>query len=138
VGVLTPSTRRFLLVLAARLVPASAAYDASAREACLRLIDETLASRPAALRRQVALVLLMLRWAPALRFGRPLDRLEAGAQDLVLRWFQRCPVQAVRTGFWGVRTLVFLGCYGRPGAGVALGYAPSFDGHAVLHARTGR
>ena len=137
-GALTPSNQRFVLAVAARVVPASVTYSDADRAACLRLVDETLASRPAAMQRQFATFLRVLRWAPALRYGHPLDRLEPSDQDRVLRWFQRCPLQRVRSGFWGVRTLVLIGCYGRPDAGPAMGYTPSRDGNAVLHARARR
>ena len=65
-------------------------------------------------------------------------RLDGARQDAVLRFFQDAPIQLVRSGFWGVRTLIFIGCYGRPDAGADIGYSPSADGNAVLHARARR
>jgi len=70
------------------------------------LIDGTLASRTPAMRRQLRLFLAALRWLPFLRYLRPLDRLDGRRQDAALRWFQNHPLQLIRGGFWGVRTLV--------------------------------
>ena len=135
---LSDARRAFLLTLAARLVPWSCHLTPDRRNALLDLIANTLASRPPAVQRQFGLFLGVLRWAPALRYLRRLDRLDAPRQDAVLRWFQDCPAALIRSGFWGVRTLVFLGCYGHPDAGAAIAYTPSKDGNAVLHARARR
>lgn len=104
----------------------------------LALIDQALADRPAAIQRQFSLFLHVLRWAPVARYGRPLDRLAPQQQDSVLRWFQDFPVQVIRSGFWGVRTLVMMSYYARPEVGASIGYQPSADGNAVLHARSRR
>ena len=135
---LSDARRAFLLSLAARMVPGSTTLTPAGREAFQRLIAGTLSTRPAAMQRQFGLFLGVLRWAPVLRYLRPFDRLDGARQDAVLRWFQGCPIQLIRSGFWGVRTLVFLGCYGQPGVGSSIAYTPSTDGNAVLHGRTRR
>jgi len=135
---LSAAQRAFLLTLAARIVPWSSHLGPDRRDALLALVGDTLATRPPAMQRQFGLFLDVLRWAPVLRYLRPFDRLDAPRQDAVLRWFQDCPLALVRSGFWGARTLVFLGCYGHPDAGAAIGYTPSKDGNAVLHARARR
>ena len=135
---LTGPERAFLLAIAPRIVPASAQMTPAARDAMVALIDETMASRTPAVRRQFRLFLRVLRWLPFLRHLRPLDRLDGARQDAALRWFQDHPWQIIRGGFWGVRTLVLLGCYGRPDNGPVISYTPSNDGNAVLHARARR
>ena len=135
---LTASERAFLLAIAPRIVPASAQMTPDERDVMMALIEETLASRTPAMRRQFSLFLRALRWLPVLRHLRPLDRLDGGQQDAALRWFQDNPLQVVRGGFWGVRTLVLLGYYGQPVHGRVIAYNPSTDGNAVLHARTRR
>jgi len=110
----------------------------AARDAMVALVEGTLASRAPAMRRQLRLFLLALRWLPFLRYARPLDRLDGASQDAALRWFQDHPLQIVRGGFWGVRTLLLLGYYGQPAAGASIAYTPSLDGNAVLHARSRR
>jgi len=138
VAALTGSERSFLLAIAPRIVPASAPLTTASGDAMLALIEETLASRTPAMRRQFRLFLRVLRWLPFLRYLRPLDRLDGARQDAALRWFQDHPAQVIRGGFWGVRTLVLLGWYGQPGNGPSIAYTPSFDGNAILHARARR
>jgi len=120
------------------MVPWSVTLTPDRREALLRLIGDALATRPPAMQRQFGLFLGVLRWAPVVRYLRLFDRLDGERQDAVLRWFQDCPLALIRSGFWGVRTLIFLGCYGHPDAGAAIAYTPSTDGNAVLHARSRR
>ena len=132
---LTSSRRAFFLVLAARIVPESTSLDAEACGRMLALVEETLATRPGRTVRELALFLRILRWLPALRYGQPLDRLGPAAQDAALRRFQDSPVPLFRKGFWGVKTLVYLGYYGRPEAAATIGYRPSTSGNRFLHAR---
>jgi hypothetical protein len=136
VAALTGPQRDFLLAIAPRIVPASAQLTPAARNAMAALIDGTLASRTPAMRRQFRWFLLALRWLPFFRYMRYLDHLDGSRQDAALRWFQDHPLQLVRGGFWGVRTLLLLGYYGRPAAGASIAYTPSLDGNAVLHARS--
>jgi len=138
VAALTETQFAFLLAIAPRIVPAAAELSDAPRRAMLGLIEETLASRTPAMRRQLRLFLVAMRWLPCLRYLRPLDRLDGARQDAALRWFQDHPLQIIRGGFWGVRTLVLLGYYGQPGTGPSIAYAPSADGNAVLHARARR
>jgi hypothetical protein len=127
--------RGLVLAIAARVVPPSAALDAAERESALALIEHAIAIRPRPVRRQLALFLRLVRWLPVLRYGRPFERLEAPAQDAVLRWLQQAPLVALRRGFWGLRTLMVLGYYGRPEIGEAIAYRPERDGNARLRAR---
>ena len=138
VAALTAPERALLLAIAPRIVPPAAGLTPEAREAMLALIDGTLATRTPAMRRQFRLFLRALRWLPALRYLRPLNRLDASQQDAALRWFQDHPIQLLRGGFWGVRALVLLGYYGQPAHHASIGYTPSADGNAVLHARARR
>ena len=132
---LTGPLRDLFLALAARIVPESTSLDAEAYGRMLALVEEALSTRPARTVRELALFLRVLRWLPALRYGRPLDRLGPAAQDAALRWFQDSPVTLFRKGFWGVKTLVYLGYYGRPEAASSIGYRPSTNGNRFLHAR---
>jgi hypothetical protein len=130
--------RQFFLAIAARIVPETAALDEGARERGLLLIEDLLASRPARMRRELAMFLLLVRWLPAWRHGRPLDWLAPADQDMALAWFQNAPVALVRKGFWGVKTLVFLGYYGRPEIGETIGYRPTTNGNRRLGAAANR
>jgi hypothetical protein len=135
---LTAAQRAFLLAIAPRIAPLSRPMTPAVGDAMLALIDGTLASRTPAMRRQFSLFLLLLRWLPCLRYLHPVDRLDGATQDAALRWFQDHPLQIIRGGFWGVRTLLLLGYYGQPDIGASIAYIPSTDGNAVLHARARR
>lgn len=114
-------------------MPAVAELDAAGRERFNAIVGTALAARAPALRRQFALFLSVLRWAPALRYGASFDRLAPAAQDAVLRWLMDAPLAKLRGGFWGLRALVFMGYYGQPETWGAIGYAPSFAGNERLH-----
>jgi hypothetical protein len=124
----------FLNVLAARIVPETAELDNAGLARFFGIIDETLQGRPPTVRRQFAAFLGLLRWAPVLRYGSPLEKLRPERQDVILRWFEDCPIGLLRKGFWGLKTMVFMGYYGQPETNELIGYAPSFDGGARLHA----
>jgi hypothetical protein len=124
---------RFLLSVAARIVPAVADLDDTGGLRFVAIIGKTLAERPRAIQRQFALFLGLVRWAPLLRFGAPFDRLPPADQDAVLRWFLDAPLGKLRSGFWGLRALTFMGYYGQPEVWALLRYTPSFRGNEMLH-----
>ncbi len=134
-GILTTGQRHFLLSIARRVVPESAALTSAEQARLLELVEDGLSIRSKSTRRQFSLFLSVIRWAPLFRYGRRLDRLDALRQDAVLRSLQDAPIQIVRSGFWGLRTLLFLGYYGRPEAGPRIGYRPSPRGNDFLHDR---
>ena len=49
-----------------------------------------------------------------------------------LTYLQDHPVQLIRAGFWGLRTLAFLGYYGQPETRAAIGYGPDARGWEAL------
>lgn len=126
---------RFLLVAGERIAPGIADLDSTRRAEVSAILKRAIEDRPPALRRQLALFLGVLRWAPLVRYARPFDLLQPAQKDAVLRWFQDAPITALRQGFWGVKTLVFMGYYGRRDVGDEIGYRPSRDGNSILHAR---
>ncbi len=124
----------FLRVLASRIVPETSSLDASGLGRFFGIIDEALGDREPAVRRQFAIFLGVLRWAPLVRFGGSFDRLSGERQDAVLRWFEDCPVDLLRKGTWGLKTMVFMGYYGQPETNALVGYHPMFDGRDGLRA----
>jgi len=92
------------------------------------LAEESLGTRPAALQRQIRLLLRVIEWLPVLRFGRPFTSLDTSARAQFLAGLQNSRIDRLRVGFWGLRTLVMLGYYGRPAAGSKIGYKPNSRG----------
>jgi hypothetical protein len=124
----------FLRVLAARIVPETAELDSAGVHRFLTLIDEALQQREPAVRRQFGTFLAVLRWAPMVRYLGPFEKLSPAHQDAVLRWFQDAPLQLLRAGFWGLKTMVFMGYYGQPETHALIGYAPGSLPEASGHA----
>jgi hypothetical protein len=131
---LSQEKAEFLQVLAARIVPEITELDAAGLGRFFGIIDGALQDRPSSVRQQFASFLGVLRWAPLVRYGSPLEKLRADRQDAVLRWFEDCPVGLLRKGFWGLKAMIFMGYYGQPETNELVGYAPELDGKARLHA----
>ncbi len=123
-----------LQTVAVRIVPGLAELSATDRGRFSAIVDRALQDRPPAVRRQVGVFLGVIRWAPLIRFGAPFERLDGDRQDRVLRFLEDCPVGLLRKGFWGLKAIVFMGYYGRPGAWEEIGYAPRFDSRGALGA----
>ncbi len=67
-------------------------------------------------------MLVLLEWLPLLRYGRRLSRLDPARRLAFLERVEAAPLVVVRRGFWGLRTLILMGYYGRPAAAAAIGY----------------
>lgn len=96
------------------------------------LIEGALRERPQALKRQLRLFLRLIQWLPVFRYGRPFTSLKPTQRTRFLSSLQEHPIQSVRVGFWGLRTLALLGYYGRPDAAKAIGYAADPRGWEAL------
>lgn len=110
------------------IVPEAAALDDRGWSELDALIELTLRDRPAALLRRVRLAFAFLEWLPLLRFARRFTALDAARRARFLRFLENNRLQAVRAGFFGLRTLALLGYYGRPQAAAEIGYAASARG----------
>ena len=131
---LSQEKAQFLQTLAARIVPESTELDAAGAGRFFGIIDNALQEREPSVRRQLAVLLGVLRWAPLFRYGGPFEKLRAERQDAVLRFFEDCPLSLLRKGIWGLKAMVFMGYYGQLETNELVGYAPDFDGRAGLHA----
>jgi len=119
--------------VAARIVPAVADLDAAGRSRFIAIVSKALSDRPRSIQRQFVLFLGLMRWLALLRFGAPFDRLSPANQDAMLRWLLDAPLGKLRSGFWGLRALTFMGYYGQPEVWALLRYTPSFKGNEMLH-----
>lgn len=122
--VLAPVRAQFR-ALASSIVPEAAALDASQWDAVEAIIEEALATRPPAIHRQLRLFIRALSVMPLLRYGRPFSSLSEARRTRMLAAIEGAPALVLRRGFWGLRTLVYMGYYGRADAGVAIGYRAS-------------
>ncbi|MCL5287372.1 MAG: gluconate 2-dehydrogenase subunit 3 family protein [Acidobacteria bacterium] len=117
--------RPLVRAIACTIVPEAAAMDEKAWDEFDALMDSALADRPRELRRRLELFLRAIEWLPVIRFGRRFTSLEPAQRARFLSMLENHPAQIIRSGFWGLRTLVLLGYYGRPETVAAIGYAAS-------------
>ena len=113
------------------MVPDAATLDETAWRDVDASIAQLLAKRPAAARRQLALLVRLLDTLPLLRWGRRFHALGAARRARFLDAMQYSPIPLVRRAVWGLRTLVFLGYYARPEVQATLGYRASPRGWTV-------
>ena len=107
------------------IVPEAAALDDKGWRDLHQVVEALLRDRPESLKRQLRMFLGAIQWLPLIRYGRPFTRLDAAARARVLAHLQNDRIQKIRVGFWGLRTIVLAGYYGRPQAAQAIGYAAS-------------
>ncbi|HVP44593.1 MAG TPA: hypothetical protein VMS96_14270 [Terriglobales bacterium] len=110
------------------VLPETEALDPEQRESTERLVSEALQRRSRGEIRQLRLFLHLIEWVSVLRYGRRFTSLDRSRRLRILGYLQDHPVQLIRAGFWGLRTLAFLGYYGRREAAIAIGYRPDARG----------
>lgn len=125
-----PAVRPVLRAVGEAVVPEAARLDDAQWAVVERIIEDALAPRPARVVRQLLLLIRLLQWLPVLRYGRPLTALDARRRARFLAVIQDAPVLSLRRGFWGLRTLLLMGYYGRPAARAEVGYRATPRGWA--------
>jgi len=118
--------------VATTIVPEASALDSQGWRDVDAAIEALLRDRPESLKRQLRLFLRAIEWLPVVRYGRPFTRLGPAERTRMLAHLENDPIQKVRVGFWGLRTIVLAGYYGRPGAAQAIGYAADPRGWEAL------
>jgi hypothetical protein len=103
-------------------VPEAAGLESAEWDDLEGIVARAIAARPRAVQRQLVLFLTLLEWLPLLRYARRLSRLDAARRANFLDRLQRAPLLLLRRGFWGVRTLILMGYYGRPAVATDIGY----------------
>lgn len=110
------------------VVPEAPALDADGWSRVEAIVADALGARPRSLRRQLRLLLGVIRWLPLLRWGRTFPSLSLDARRRFLAALQDAPILLLRRGFWGIRTLAFMGYYGQEEVRRELGYAARLRG----------
>jgi len=104
------------------VVPEAGRLESAQWDEMEATVARAVAARPRAVQRQLALFLTVLEWFPLLRYARRLSRLDTARRTKFLERLQRSPSLLLRRGFWGVRTLILMGYYGRPAVAGEIGY----------------
>jgi len=134
--VLGSGQQRFLLCLAARIVPESAGAPPQVTEPLLAAVDEELRPRPRLQQLEFKLLLFAIRWMTVPFTLHRFERLPGERQDRWLGFLENAPLTLLRVGIWGLKTLVFLGYYTQDGVLQRIVYVPSkAEGNVLLHRR---
>ena len=130
-GVLSP-VRPVFRAVAATVVPEAQQLNEPSWGELEELVEQALRDRPAALVKQLRFFLRAIQWLPVFRYGQTFTSLSPAQRLRILSYLQDHPVEHIRCGLWGLRTLVFLGYYGRPGGAQATGYCADPRGWEAL------
>lgn len=122
------AARPIFRAVACAVVPEAARLDGAAWSELERIVDEALASRPEQMRRQLVTFLRVLDLLARIRHGRALPSLDPSRRRSLLERVERARLYPLRRGMWGLRTLIFMGYYTRPGVAAELGYAADCSG----------
>lgn len=114
--------------VAEAFVPEIAGVDGEEWREIVGVMERALSDRPREMRRQLLLFLRVLDWLPVLRRGSRLGRLDRAERTEILETLQDSRFLLIRRGVWGLRTLVFMGYYARPGVHSRIGYRAHPDG----------
>ena len=134
--VLGSGQQRFLLCLAARIVPESAGAPPQVTGPLLAAVDEELGPRPRLQQLEFKLLLFAIRWMTVPFTLHRFERLPGERQDRWLGFLENAPLTLLRVGIWGLKTLVFLGYYTQDGVLQRIVYVPSkAEGNVLLHRR---
>lgn len=139
--IVTPSllapVRAPFRALAASIVPEAATLDEAGWQEAEGIVSRALATRPEAMVRQLLLFIRLANWLALLPYGRPFTRLGPAARKAHLTRLENAPLLLIRRGFWGLRTLVFMGYYGQDRVRKELGYRASAAGWGGRSGRDG-
>jgi hypothetical protein len=126
-AVLGPVRATFRAV-AATVVPETVALDPAGWATLEAAVEGALAARSERERRQLVLFLRLIEFGTLATHRGRFSRLTPALHTVVCRALERSPTLLVRRGFWGLRTLVFLGFYAQPAVQTQLGYRAHRDG----------
>lgn len=118
----TPLVSSVLRALGTTVVPEADHLEEGAWQELEQIIQKALEARPASLRRQLTLLVHALEILPIFRYGRTFQGLGPELRTAFLMAVQDAPLLLVRRGFWGLRTLIFMGYYGREEGRAETGY----------------
>lgn len=129
-SLLSPVRREFRAIAVA-IVPEAAELRPEEWLALEGIVEEQLAPRPHRMQRQLVTFVRLIALFARFRWMRPMRAQSAVQVRQVLESLERSPLLLLRRGMWGLRTLVFLGFYARPGVAEALGYRADARGWAA-------
>ena len=125
--ILDPVRATFRAV-ARTVAPDTASLDEAGWDRVESIVADALAARPPRVRRQLLLFVRLLDWMALVRHGRRFGSLDQRARVRLLARVQDAPLLLLRRGFWGLRTLIYMGWYAQPGTAAGIGYRAALGG----------
>lgn len=132
-----PPVLHIFRTVATAVVPEAASLRPDEWLVIEQTIEVALAPRPLKMKRQLASFCRLLEWLPLIKHGSRLTKMSASRRGAFLATMQDSKNPLFRRGFWGLRTLIFMGYYTRPEAAVAIGYRAHPGGWAQRRLATG-
>lgn len=108
--------------IAETVIPEARQLDEGGWRSLGSIVEHALAQRPAAMQRQLRIFIFVLNVLAFVRYRHTLPQLIPPMRTDFLEKVQNSRVTLIRRGFWGLRTLVFMGYYARPEATTLVGY----------------
>ena len=120
-ALLAPVRATFRAV-ASTVVTETGALDEAGWARLEAIVEQALADRPAKMQRQLIVFIRLIDGMALARHGRKLAALPLDKRVRLLQRLQDAPVLLLRRGFWGLRTLVYMGWYAQPETAGRIGY----------------
>ena len=114
--------RESFRAIATSIVPEAERLDEDGWMELESIVERGLGSRPESMRKQLRIFVRALNVLPLFRFGKTFRALDRTQRTKFLLGIQDAPLLLIRRGFWGLRTLVFMGYYSREAARAEIGY----------------
>lgn len=114
--------RSILRAIAATVVPETSSQDERAWLDLEAVIARTVSSRSPRVKQQLISFLRLVQALPIARYGRRFTSLSPRQRVAFLRSLERSRILLLRRGFWGVRSLIFMGYYTREDVAESIGY----------------
>jgi len=114
--------RRAFRAIVSAVVPEAEHLDTQQWAELERTVALGLAHKPANLVVLLRAFLLLVEYAPRLRYGSAFSSLPAPKRNAFCAALEKSRLQVIRKGFWGIRTIALMGYYARPAAAMEIGY----------------
>ena len=130
------SVRATFRAVAGTVVPDTASLDEAGWARLESIVESALAERSPKMQRQLVVFIRLIDAFALARHGRRLRSLPVETRARVLARLEDSPVLLFRRGFWGLRTLVYMGWYTQPETAQRIGYQGHIRGWPARPGRT--
>jgi hypothetical protein len=113
---------RVFRALGVIIVPEASALVESEWQEAYAIIGSALSARPRSVVRQLSVFVRVINLLSLAKYRRGVLKTTESQRAELLRGLERSRVLLLRRGLWGLRTLVFMGYYGRPSVAREIGY----------------